>query len=351
MATNWPLPEYSRRAVDRAGATLSAQTASATERREAIAVMNNWRAAHAVPLNAIQMNLRNYARAVSEDAFVAQRLKRRESIEAKLSRGPNMRLSQMQDIGGCRSVVPSADDVDAVFLRFVNSRAKHDLTRADDYLERPRDSGYRGIHLVYRYRTQSARNQPYDGLRVEVQIRSQLQHSWATAVETVGLFSGEALKSGRGDEDWQRFFALMGTEIAFSERLPPVPGTPSDRETLRRELRSVARAVDAVGRLQAYGNTLRVLQGDVRNGQAAYFHIFLERHGDGGGEVRWNEYSGRERDEAFRAYEDVESALQIFPGAETVLVQVSSVEALRRAYPNYFADTRSFVAEVRKAIA
>ena len=351
MASKWPRPENSRRAVDRAGATLTTPTASAAERREAIGVMNNWRAAHAVPLNAIQMNLRNYARAVSEEAFVAQRLKRRESIEAKLLRGPNMRLSQMQDIGGCRAVVPSTDHVDAVFFRFLNSRAKHDLIRSDDYLAQPRESGYRGVHLVYRYRTTSARNQPYDGLRIEVQIRSQLQHSWATAVETVGLFSGQALKSGRGDEDWKRFFALMGTEIAFSEQLPPVPGTPGDRGALRRELRRAAQEIDAVGRLEAYGNTLRVLQGDVRNGQAAYFHIFLERRGDGGGEVRWNEYSGREREEAIRAYEDVESAIQSFPGAETVLVQVSSVEALRRAYPNYFADTRAFVAELKKAIA
>ena len=33
-----------------------------------------------------------------------------------------------------------------------------------------------------------------------------------------------------------------------------------------------------------------------------------------------------------------------------MLVQVGSVEALRRAYPNYFADTSVFVAELKKAI-
>lgn len=37
-------------------------------------------------------------------------------------------------------------------------------------------------------------------------------------------------------------------------------------------------------------------------------------------------------------------------GAETVLVRVDSVGALRRAYPNYFADTSVFLGELRRAI-
>ncbi len=56
--------------------------------------------------------------------------------------------------------------------------------------------------------------------------------------------------------------------------------------------------------------------------------------------LRWNECAQEERAEAIRAYEEVESTIARFPGAETVLVAVDSVDALRRAYPNYFADTR-----------
>ena len=350
MAWGWVVPEHSRGAVDRAGATLIAPSASAQERREAIAVMNNWRAAHALPLNAIQMNLRNYARAASEEAFVAQRLKRRESIEAKLSRGPNMRLSQMQDVGGCRAVVPSSGDVGEVFFRFAHSRAKHDLIRADDYLAQPRDSGYRGIHLVYRYRTASERNQPYDGLRVEVQLRSQLQHAWATAVETVGLFSRQALKSNEGEEAWLRLFALMGSEVAATEGTPLVPGTPSSDRERRRELKALAQDVDAVNRLLAYGGSLHELEGAVRNGRAEYFHLVLDLALPESPSLFWNEYSATEGEEAARAYGEVESATVHLPHIDTVLVRVASVEALRRAYPNYFADTHTFVEELRRAV-
>jgi ppGpp synthetase/RelA/SpoT-type nucleotidyltranferase len=41
------------------------------------------------------------AKRVSNVAIVAQRLKRFESIASKLVREPNMKLSQMQDLGGC----------------------------------------------------------------------------------------------------------------------------------------------------------------------------------------------------------------------------------------------------------
>ncbi len=58
-----------------------------------------------------------------------------------------------------------------------------------------------------------------------------------------------------------------------------------------------------------------------------------ETYSDLAGEnVRWHEYSA-EREEAIRACEEVETATRRFPGAETVLVQVGSVEALRCAYP------------------
>jgi len=62
-----------------------------------------------------------------------------------------------------------------------------------------------------------------------MQIRSQLQHAWATAVETVGTFLQQALKSSQGDEGWQRFFALMGNAMAMRERRPPVPNTPTGK--------------------------------------------------------------------------------------------------------------------------
>ena len=74
----------------------------------------------------------------------------------------------------------------------------------------------------YRYR--NLRVPAYDGLRVELQLRSRHQHTWATAVETMGTFLGQALKSSEGEAEWLDFFSLAGAAFAHLEGTPPVPG-------------------------------------------------------------------------------------------------------------------------------
>jgi ppGpp synthetase/RelA/SpoT-type nucleotidyltranferase len=113
--------------------------------------INNWRAALAHPLNTFQMNLRRSATRVDSEALIAQRTKRLVSIEAKLKRFPKMKLSQMQDIGGCRAVVKSVAAVRKLVSFYLGESAiKHQRASIDDYIAKPQPTGYRGIHLVYR---------------------------------------------------------------------------------------------------------------------------------------------------------------------------------------------------------
>lgn len=60
----------------------------------------------------------------------------------------------------------------------------------------------------------------HDGRRFEVQIRTQLQHAWATTVEAVGLFRGEQLKNHQGSAECLRFFELISGELAEAESCP-----------------------------------------------------------------------------------------------------------------------------------
>jgi len=60
-------------------------------------------------------------------------------------------------------------------------------------------------------------------LRVELQIRTKLQHLWATAVETMGTFLGQALKSRQGSQDWLDFFTLISSAFSFIEGTPQIP--------------------------------------------------------------------------------------------------------------------------------
>ena len=55
---------------------------------------------------------------------------------------------------------------------------------------------------------------------IELQIRTRLQHAWATAVETMGIFIDHSLKSSQGPQDWLDFFSLVGNAFAYIEGSP-----------------------------------------------------------------------------------------------------------------------------------
>jgi ppGpp synthetase/RelA/SpoT-type nucleotidyltranferase len=76
-----------------------------------------------------------------------QRHKRSPSIISKLARFPQMELSRMQDIGGCRAIVATVRDVERLNALIQSGRTRNKLHREYNYIEKPKDTGYRGIHL------------------------------------------------------------------------------------------------------------------------------------------------------------------------------------------------------------
>lgn len=341
----WAIPLFTRTQVDRAGAVFIDPNSSNTELEGALSIINNWRASHGFPLNTFQMTLRYKADQADTDSLVAQRIKRLSSIAAKLQRYGGMQLSRMQDIGGCRAVVGSVPRVDTLRKIYKQSDLKHAFVREYDYIRDPKTSGYRSVHLIYRYH--SSRSHTYNGLLVEMQLRSRLQHAWATAVETVGTFLQQALKASQGEEDWLRFFSLMGSALALRERTPMVPGTPSNTPELLSELRGLAKKLDVKNRLESYGAALRIVE-DPDTKRAQFFLLELEP-GVGSLRIRGYRRDGLER--ATRDYLEIERGLAGKPGAEAVLVSVESLLSLRRAYPNYFLDTRVFIDATNEAIS
>jgi hypothetical protein len=344
-AMAWAVPQHSRSRVDAAGKTLVAALASEDAREEAQRITNNWRSSHSFPLNTFQIGLRRRATLVDANAIIAQRIKRMSSIEQKLARFPTMKLSQMQDLGGCRAIVKSVRSVDQLVRAYRESDIKHHLHQVDDYIRAPKESGYRGIHLMYRY--VSDKTATYTGLKIEMQLRSSLQHAWATAVETVGTFIRQALKSSQGEEEWLRFFALMGSAIALREKTPLVPGTPQNKVALKQELRAFATGLQVEPRLKAYGAALQTLEQPGAE-DAKFFLLALD---PGAHTVSIDGFKANELETATNAYLDKERALASRAGAEAVLVSVESLASLRRAYPNYFLDTGVFISAVKAALA
>lgn len=332
----WVTPQNSRNAVDRAGKILAGPMDLSDDEHissflEAMSIFHNWRAAHAYPLNTIQVLLRRYVRHVTDDALVVQRLKRAPSIIGKLRRFENMSLSRMQDIGGCRAVLNNIEEIKALQQRLLRSRANHELERTRDYIHQPKDDGYRGIHLVYRYSGKGDKS-AFSGLRIEIQLRTRIQHAWATAVETVGLFRRELLKADQGSEEWRYFFRLV-SEVFRSLEERERYGRLST--TILRQLIDLETKLDVRNRLLGYQRAMREF---VENRDASIYLLILN--------IKTSELivKGYPQEGLAAAQKDyAEQELRSGDDVDVVLVSADSAASLRSAYPNYFADTTIFL--------
>lgn len=335
-------PRYSRNQVDKAGEAVARAPIESDEFKAAIPVLFNWREAHAYPQNSLYVTLHRRALRISPEAIVSQRLKRRPSILMKLMKNEKMELSQMQDIAGCRAVMPTAAMVDQLMDVYLDEPIRSELARTTNYINAPRMTGYRGIHLLYRFNGR-ADKAPWNNLRIEVQVRTALQHSWATAVEAVDLFTKQNLKQERGQPRWHVFFAVVAAINALQEGTQPVPKLELDLARLSALLRTLNDKLHAIERLESF----RALSSKIIEDATTYWYLIVtnpER-----GTVHVETFSKSELAKAQERYRELEG--QIDHDDKPVLVSADSVISLKKAYPAYFADTMAFVQNVRGVLA
>ena len=364
----WSVPRYSKTQVDKAGKWLIGLDVGFDLRRmlspaltgEMLEIVNNWRASHWLPLHEIRRTLEQRAKRVSPHSVVAQRLKRLTSIQKKLADNEyrHMKLTQIQDIGGCRAVMPTIGDVAALVELYKDGTTKSQLLGSPrDYIMQPKPDGYRSVHLIYDYRSTSAQRQVFNGHRIEIQIRSQLQHAWATAVEMLFTFTGIPVRAIGGSvyatlprnleeiSRWQRFFLLASSAFAMIERQPLTPNTPASREELVDELRTVSQALDSDRVLRSW--RLAVHNVDVR-GDYVFSHYLLKLDP----EQRIVDIKGFEEKDymlAFIEYMESEQAMgRDAPSTNVVLVSVDSLKELQSGYPNYYGDAEVFLAALQQ---
>lgn len=339
------IPLYSKEKVKRAGATLINLDSDVDALDEALDILNNWRSSHSYPVNTFQAGLRHKMKNLGIEGLVAQRLKRIPSIYSKLVRFKTMSLSRMQDIGGLRAVVSTTKNVYSLRDSYVlNSRFDHILVSENDYIKEPKESGYRGIHLVYKYNNRKGNGKLYEGLQIELQIRNNLQHSWATAVETAGVFLDQALKSSMGNQRWLEFFCYASSSFALLENSPVYAGhrVLTAQEIFGKTL-DLEKELEVEKRLGMYNTLVENLKDTNKNTQ--YYLIRLNA------QAMTVDITGYERENlpaATTDYLSLEKAAKDESGVQVVLVAAQSVAALKKAYPNYFLDTSRFVQRIRR---
>jgi Region found in RelA / SpoT proteins len=334
--------DFSNKEVARAGRTISGDLIwnreTEADIRHAFLVANNWRDSHAYPMASVRSQLTQYVRHLGIQGITAARLKRMQAIRRKLSRAnTNFTLNQLRDLGGCRVIVMSISDVKTIVDALTN-RSRHELKKENDYISNPKEDGYRSHHLIFSFKGKGDA-ESYSGRRIEIQIRTRLQHSWGTAVESIGLFRGENLKGHDGDKDWLRFFQLMSSEFAFAEKCPESKLVPSHRDRIK-EIIELNRKLEAMATLDnlshaVHGSSIAV---DPRD-RSKYYLISYDNRTM---QVSVEPYS--RPIEATQSY-DLAEYLDNASGTNNtnvVLVEADKIVGLRDAYPNYFGDVQLF---------
>ncbi|MHB8631134.1 MAG: RelA/SpoT domain-containing protein [Candidatus Limnocylindria bacterium] len=211
----------SRAQVDRSGAllrewTLNGLLAGSAE-EDASRALNAYRSEFKKPLRSVVMGLRSAVRTEGAEVVVAERLKRQPRIVGKLIRFPRMELTRMQDIAGCRAILPDLRTVDAVRRRI--EQQKSQIVKVNDYNGAPKSSGYRAVHVVVN------RN----GALVEIQLRTVAQQGWAMLVEDLDAAYRLQLKDETGPEEVLEFLRVYASALTERERTGSLSGLTAQR--------------------------------------------------------------------------------------------------------------------------
>jgi ppGpp synthetase/RelA/SpoT-type nucleotidyltranferase len=352
----WAKPKgYSKSKVDWAGNTLTSGASSSDDKAIALDILDNWRAIHRYPLHIFKKRLQRVSKKIDKRALIGQRLKRLSSILKKLQRvysgnAPTMKLSQMQDIAGCRVIMPNIELAKKIYKQgYTNSDLKHKKVNEKDYITYPKEDGYRSIHLIYRYNSDKLGKKDYNGLLVEVQIRSKLEHLWATAIETVDFFTRQAIKSNEGQKEWKDFFRLVSSAFALAEHTTLVPNTPKNKKELYSQIKIIEEKLQVIKVMTGWAKAIRVFEKASRKKPDLRFFlleldIISER-------LNITGYSENQEEKAISDYANSEKRNQGQKEYDVVLVGVDATRDLKKAYPNYFADTKEFLGYLKKILA
>lgn len=187
----------SNSSVERAGVVLRryqrGELVAPDAHASAVAVLFDWRSGFSEPLTKTVMGVRSFlttTTGLEPHGRVGQRLKRHDRIVDKLVRMATLRLPQMEDVAGCRVVLDDSGQLRRLEEHLVSQWS---IRGTDDYVARPKETGYRAVHLIVER----------DGRQVEVQLRMRAHHAWAQLVDEIALLGGVfgRIKDGIGPDE------------------------------------------------------------------------------------------------------------------------------------------------------
>lgn len=331
----------SKNMAKRAGVILRDINAPEDKVKEANAIVSDWREAHQEILDFYHDLLKTTALSLDSDALCVSRLKRYDTIIGKLKRpGLHMNLNQMHDIAGCRAIVGDNDCVFAVKDCLEAALKNSCIPGIKDYIHQPKKNGSRSLHLICQH------DSSLTGLKdlyCEIQIRTRLQHEWATALETYDVVCGSGLKFDKGSLDEARIFALISNVLAIKENAALVPCVSADLNELRSEIIELDNKLKLLDRLAACSGSVSVVATSGNFSDNAYCLMCVDYGEQKTDLFIYDDYEDLRTNELYTRQEEMKKDLQ-----DVLLVKVSSLKGLQEAYPSYSMDIKGFLNTVNE---
>ncbi len=350
--------KYTGKQIIKAGEALidfDAMDANPDKFSEALDIMSYWRFSHEVPLEKAFTLLQEISLKKDKKAIFAKRLKRHISIVRKLLRFEKMKLKNMQDIGGCRVVLSSQKKLNQTVreLRKLSSFKNHQGNiRYKDYIKKPKEDGYRSYHIIGGFLDNEG-----DNKNIEIQLRTRIQHYWATALEIVDLFTDQALKSNQGDEAWRIFFKNVSEQFSIMDDIHLFDSLSeqdqhkvyqsklmSNKDFLKscKIAKDYCIQLDVIEKLNAFAGSLMVIDDQLAESTDtsgySLLKINVKKH-----TLESAIFSGDDSELAEEEYIKAEKEASSNHSIAVALVSSTTVGDIREAYPNYFADSGEFL--------
>lgn len=322
----------SKTKIDKSGKLLSDFNADYDETMlELDLVFDEYRKSHLEPLTRLTLELQGWLQGHYDDYYIAQRLKRKPQILRKLRRF-SVRLTQLQDIGGCRVIVDKNQDVNALFHFIMDRLEASDfvkVVRKTDYREKGRDdTGYRALHVILEI----------SGCMLELQLRSKIQHYWSESIERTSVLYGKRLKEKEGDAKVIEYFKK------FSDALHEIETSNAMSSRTEIDLQESRELAEAIIHCSTNGKAISgfVNEGVIKSmtateqGNASGFNNWvLVFDWSDGNFVTW-EMVGRNPDQAVAAYLRYEAEFTEDDLKEVVMIGSPNISTVQHTHSHYF---------------
>lgn len=204
---------------------------------------------------------------------------------------------------------------------------------------------------------------------IEIQVRTHAQHAWATAVEIIDLFTGQAIKANLATGDWLDFFRSASEQLALIEDITlynQISQSKLIEELLLRyedrsdiskhkaitnsaaKLYRLGEKLGILDRFSAFAVTLKAVDDHLASTAAGYALLEIDtiRH-----QISALTFKNDEFSTAADAYLAAEKRAAISKVVVVALVSADAVGGIREAYPNYFADSSLFTRYISASIS